>query len=222
MYFVKSPILLCRLYQRNEIWSIEHSEKTIYLTFDDGPHPQITPWVLDILEAYGAHATFFCVGENVLKSPDIFNDILARGHAVGNHTYDHLNGWKCTNEEYFESIARCSELVPSTLFRPPYGRIRRSQMNELKPYYTVFFWSLLTGDFDSNIGQKKCFNNAVKHTREGSIVVFHDSRKAWPNLSEALPAYLEHFKMLGFEFKVIPYGIKAYKMAGQLYEKDKN
>jgi peptidoglycan-N-acetylglucosamine deacetylase len=222
MYFVKSPLLLCKLYQRNEIWSIETDEKVIFLTFDDGPVQDVTPWVLNTLERYDAHATFFCVGENVSKNPDIFDQIKSKGHSVGNHTFNHLNGWRSPVEEYAESVKKCSQLFPTTLFRPPYGRIKRSQLQELRSRYTIIFWSVLTGDFDADISPSKCLSNAITNTRQGSIVVFHDSVKAWPNLQYALPAFLEHFSLMGFEFRALPYGIKSNKTAGDLLVLDYN
>lgn len=222
MYFVKSPILLCKLYQRNEIWNIDTREKEIFLTFDDGPIQDTTPWILNMLDRYQAHATFFCVGENVTRNPGLFESIVSRGHAVGNHTYNHLNGWRSPNKDYVENVMKCKEIIPSTLFRPPYGRINRAQMNELKPYFNLIFWSVLTGDFDTEINPAKCLNNAVVNTKPGSIVVFHDSIKAWPNLKYALPAFLEHFSLQGYRFSALPYGIKTPKSAGSLMAMDYN
>ena len=222
MYFVKSPILLCKLYQRNEIWNIETRDKVIYLTFDDGPIQDTTPWILNILDRYNAHATFFCVGENVLRNPGLFDSIVSAGHSVGNHTFNHLNGWRSPVKDYVDNVMKCNELIPSTLFRPPYGRIKRTQMQELRPYFTMIFWSVLTGDFDNEINPARCLNNAVINTRPGSIVVFHDSIKAWPNLKFALPAFLEHFSMQGYTFKALPYGIKSQKNAENLLVLDYN
>lgn len=222
MYFVKSPLILCKLYQRNEIWGIETNKKIIYLTFDDGPEVEITPWVLKVLERYNAHATFFCVGENVRRNQNVFEDILSNDHTVGNHTFNHLNGWKCSVNEYVDNVMKCNEIFPSTLFRPPYGRIKRTQMQDLKNYFTLIFWSVLTGDFDIEINPAKCMNNAVINTRPGSIIVFHDSLKAWPNLKYALPTFLEHFSLQGYEFKSLPYGIKSHKTRENLLLLDYN
>ncbi len=218
MYFVKSPLLLCKLYQRNEIWNIDTQHKEIFLTFDDGPIPETTPWVLDILEKYKAHATFFCVGQNVERNPRLLDDMVVRGHTVGNHTYNHLNGWKTRNDDYFENVMRCREIVPTTLFRPPHGRIKRSQIQDLKPYFTMIFWSVLTGDFDTTIDPLKCLNNALINTKPGSIVVFHDSLKAWPNMKNALPAFLEQYSMMGYTFKSLPYDIKSQPVPSREYE----
>ncbi len=222
MYFVKSPLLLCKLYQRNEIWNIETREKVIYLTFDDGPTEEHTLWILNVLEQYRAHATFFCVGENVVRNPALFESILSNGHAVGNHTFNHMNGWKSSNEDYVANVMKAQEVIPSNLFRPPYGRIKRSQMQEIRQHFTMIFWSVLTGDFDQEITPARCLNNAVLNTRPGSIVVFHDNVKAWPNLRYALPSFLEHFSLQGFQFRVLPYGIKTYRPAESLYVMDYN
>jgi peptidoglycan/xylan/chitin deacetylase (PgdA/CDA1 family) len=222
MYFVKSPIILCKLYQRNEIWSIDTQDKVIYLTFDDGPVDSVTPWVLNILDRYNAHATFFCVGENVLRNRKVFDSIQSHGHSVGNHTYNHLNGWRSPLGDYVNNVMKCNEMFPTTLFRPPYGRISRKQMLELKAHFTLIFWSVLTGDFDPEISPAKCLNNAVINTKPGSIVVFHDSIRAWPNLKYALPAFLEHFKLEGYEFRALPYGIKTHKTADNLLLIDYN
>lgn len=203
MYFVKSPFLLSRIYQRNEIWNVVTDEKVIYLTFDDGPVQEITPWVLEVLEKYHARATFFCVGENVKKNPKIAEQIIKCGHALGNHTFNHLNGWFTSLQDYVNNVRKCNEYFSTNLFRPPYGRIKKSQAEALRNEFVMFFWSVLSGDFDREITPQKCYNNVVQNTRPGSIVVFHDSLKAWKNLRMVLPAYLKHFSERGYKFNVL-------------------
>ncbi len=175
-------------------------QKKIYLTFDDGPIPVITPWVLDLLKDENIKATFFCVGENAKEYPEIYQRILDEQHAVGNHTYNHLNGWNMHSNKYLENIEKCAEFVHSNLFRPPYGRIKKSQISKLKSHYSIIMWDVLTGDYDRKTSPEKCLENAIKNTRNGSIIVFHDSVKAYKNLRFALPQFIAHAKEKGFEF----------------------
>jgi peptidoglycan/xylan/chitin deacetylase (PgdA/CDA1 family) len=184
-------------------WAVKTDNKEIYLTFDDGPNPEITGKVLDILDQFDARATFFCVGQNVEKFPDVYHEILLRKNQAGNHTYNHLVGWKTSNNEYVEKIEKCRQLVDSRLFRPPHGKIKRSQIGLLKKEYTIVMWSVLTYDFSKTISAGQCLQIALKHTRPGSIVVFHDSEKALRNMQFALPRFLEHFKNKGFHFKTL-------------------
>jgi peptidoglycan-N-acetylglucosamine deacetylase len=204
MHFVRSPFLLSKIYHPDGIWNIQTAEKVIYLTFDDGPVQDVTPWVLETLARHNARATFFCVGENVVSHAGIFNEILSAGHAVGNHTYNHLNGWKCGVQEYVDNVNKCSDLIPGNLFRPPYGRLRRNQLLALRHTYSVVFWSVLPGDFDQGISPERCSKNAVRHAGPGSVVVFHDSLKAFRNLRVALPAFLDYFSSLGYVFSHLP------------------
>jgi peptidoglycan/xylan/chitin deacetylase (PgdA/CDA1 family) len=185
------------------IWQIKTEKKEIYLTFDDGPHPEITKKVMDILDEYGAKATFFCVGHNVEKFPETYSEILNRGHKTGNHTYNHLNGWKVKRKEYFENIEKCAILVDSHLYRPPYGRISLKHIPYLKMNFRIIMWSVLSMDYDNNISPEKCLRNSVNHAREGSIIVFHDSEKSSRNMFYALPRFLEHFKSKGYSFPVL-------------------
>lgn len=205
MYLTKTPSLLYKFYNSGDLWKFETSSKTIYLTFDDGPIPVVTPWVLDTLKAFDAKATFFCVGDNVKKHPEIFSDIKSQGHHIGNHTLKHLNGWKNSMPVYVDDVMKCDELVNSSLFRPPYGKISASQHRFLKKHFRFVFWTVLSGDFDQNITPEKCLENLNKYTKEGSIIVFHDSIKAKNNLFYSLPLFLEKFTSKGFKFKVIPY-----------------
>lgn len=197
--FVKSTSILKSLFP-SLIWEVKTLEKEVFLTFDDGPHPDITNWVLGILKIYDAKATFFCVGENVCKYPEVYEKILALGHSVGNHTYNHLNGWKVRNREYFQNIEKANTFIDSKLFRPPYGRIKSSQIRKLKQEYSLVMWSILTYDFDKNVTPEKCFQNSISSTKGGSIIVFHDSLKSSDNLKHALPRFLEHYSQKGYSF----------------------
>lgn len=183
------------------MWHIPTSEKVIYLTFDDGPIPEATPWVLDTLRQYGAKATFFCVGDNVRKHPAIFQRILTEGHAVGNHTFNHLNGWKTDTSDYLDNVQRCGEMVSSPLFRPPYGSLKPSQTRMLKTRYRIVMWDVLSGDFDPKISPEKCLQNVLENIQQGSIVLFHDSVKAETRMRFALPNVLEKLTGEGWKFE---------------------
>ena|ERR1017187_7128115 len=197
-----TPRLLRLFYRRDAIWQIPTNKKELFLTFDDGPTPEITQWILKLLEKYGVHATFFCVAENAMKYPDIFNDIKLKGHTIGNHTYNHLNGWETDDVTYAENIDKANEIIKSLLFRPPYGRIKRTQAKSLNRLnYKVVLWSILTYDFDRNLNRNKAWSQIQKHTKPGSILVFHDHQKAFENLKELLPKTLEYFSGQGFSFE---------------------
>ena len=185
------------------IWNVETSKKELYLTFDDGPTPVITEWVIQTLKEYGAKATFFCLGKNVEKEQSIYELIHTEGHTVGNHTHNHLNGWKTENEVYFSNIDECAKRVKSSLYRPPYGKISRSQSKHLKSQYSIIMWDVLSGDFDLSITPEKCARNVIDNAIEGSIIVMHDSVKAEKNLRYALPKILAHFANKGFKFKAL-------------------
>ncbi len=190
-------------------WSRYDSEKVIYLTFDDEPIPNLTEWVLDELKQFSAKATFFCVGDNIRKHPQIFSRILEEKHKVGNHTFNHLNGWETNDSEYLENIIRCDKSIDGNtdcftdLFRPPYGRIKKSQIKSILPQKEIIMWDVLSGDFSQSITPEKCLSQSIKHTQKGSIIVFHDNLKAENNLKYVLPRYLEHFSELGFKFKTL-------------------
>jgi len=202
MYLVKTPRLIQSLFP-NFVWRIPTQEKVIHLTFDDGPIPEATPWVLDQLKQYNAQATFFCVGENVKKHPDIFERVVHSNHVVGNHTFNHLNGWGSDNIPYFHNVRNCAHLVKSDLFRPPYGRLLPKQAQFLQRHYQIVMWDVLSGDFDQNLDQEKCFMNVVNNATKGSIIVFHDSLKAKDKLEFVLPKVLEYFSKKGFRFEKI-------------------
>lgn len=176
---------------------------TIYLTFDDGPVPEITPAVLEILRQYNAKATFFCVGDNVRKHPDVYEMVLRAGHATGIHTFSHLKGIKTDDATYFSDIEKCAEYIDTNLFRPPYGRISRSQVKYLKTRYRIIMWSALTGDYNHQLTKEQVLQNAINHTTDGSIIVFHDSIKASERMFYALPRMLEHFTKMGYTFEAI-------------------
>ena len=205
MFFVKTPILLMKVFPEL-IWRYKEKEKEktnhIYLTFDDGPTPGITTWVLDTLRQFEAKGTFFCLGKNVEKNPDLYKKIIEEGHAVGNHTYSHLKGWQLDNTEYFNDIDLASCLIDSNLFRPPYGKVKTSQIKYLSDNYKIVMWDILSQDYSQNSSPEKVLSNVLGNIRGGSIVVFHDSAKAEPNLTFALPRVLENLSGK-YEFRKI-------------------
>lgn len=185
------------------IWRKTPSEKVIYLTFDDGPVPEVTPQVLDILDTYGWKATFFCVGENVQKHPELYNEILLRGHKTGNHSFNHLKGFNYSIEEYTANIKKAANYIDSNLFRPPYGRITRKQIKALETDYQIIMWDVITHDYNKNLSNDEVFRNVTKHLRKGSIVVFHDSVKAKERVLAVLPKAIEFWNEKGYRFAVL-------------------
>jgi peptidoglycan-N-acetylglucosamine deacetylase len=203
MFLVKTPALLRWLMPQLQ-WRVHTSEKVLYLTFDDGPIPELTPWVLDQLRAYGAKATFFCVGDNVRKHPELYAQVLAEGHRTANHTFHHLNGSRTPDAVYWENVQQCATWVNSRLFRPPYGRLRPAQRRRLlQAGYTIVMWDVLSGDFSAKLSPEQCRDGVLRHAGPGSIVVFHDNIKATANLQVALPATLAYFSDKGYRFETL-------------------
>ncbi|MEJ5962537.1 polysaccharide deacetylase family protein [Pedobacter immunditicola] len=205
MYLVKSPLLL-KWYYPSLVWNKARTDKVIYLTFDDGPIPDVTDFVLKTLNTFNAKATFFCIGDNIIKHPAVFDRVVAAGHQLANHTYNHLKGWKTDDQTYIENMQLCQQLTKSHLFRPPYGRIKKSQVKRIKSRYPkiqIIMWDVLSGDFDLQLSPENCYKNVIKHTRNGSIIVFHDSLKAFERLQYTLPRVLKYFHKRGFTFATL-------------------
>jgi len=202
MYLVKTPKFIQELFP-NFTWKIPTEEKVLYLTFDAGPIPGVTPWVLEQLAQYDAKATFFCVGNNIEKHPEVFEEVKAAGHSIGNHTFNHLNGWSSDNLPYFHNIRHCANLTKTILFRPPYGKLRPRQTQFLLRHYRIVMWDVLSGDFDPNITEEQCLLNVTRNVEPGSIVVFHDSLKAEEKLRYALPKALAYFAEQGYRFEAL-------------------
>ena len=206
IYLKKSPLLLKKLFP-DRIWDIKTEEKILYFTFDDGPHPEATLFVLDELKKVNARATFFCIGKNVKENFLIYQKIIAEGHRVGNHTYHHLNGWKTPDRKYVDDIFEAKKIIDSNLFRPPYGRITNWQAKAIsgeKFQLKTIMWDVLSGDFDPCVSGENCYLNVVNNAKKGSIVVFHDSQKAFPALQYALPRLLLYYVNDGFRFAALP------------------
>ncbi|MEX0995430.1 MAG: polysaccharide deacetylase family protein [Flavobacteriaceae bacterium] len=211
-YVVKIPFFVPFFFPKRR-WHFSRTEKTIYLTFDDGPIPEVTPWALNELKKHNAKATFFCIGKNIEENPGIFRQITQEGHTVGNHTYNHLNGWQTETSVYIENVEKSERQVTEDgekvknkelLFRPPYGKITGKQAKFLwKKGYQIVMWDVLSGDFDKTLSKEKCLENVLKNSGNGSIVIFHDSEKASKNLQYVLPKVLAHFSEKGFRFKAI-------------------
>ncbi len=187
------------------LWKIPNNDNVVYLTFDDGPVPEATPWVLNLLDKYKIKASFFCVGDNVRKYPQIYEEVLRQGHSVGNHTFNHLNAFSTKPKEYFNNIEKASSYINSNLFRPPRGFIKKSHYKLVKHKYKTVMWTVLSVDYDKNVTVEKCVNNVVNNVKSGSIIVFHDSVKAWKNMHQALPTVIENLLQRGFQFEVLPY-----------------
>jgi len=205
---VRMPWILRKLYPEIT-WDIQGTAPSVFLTFDDGPTPEITPLVLSELARYNARATFFCIGRNAERHPGIYRQILTAGQVTGNHTYSHLNGWFTPNPEYYNDIRLAALFIKSGLYRPAYGMITPAQLRHLKQYYRIVMWDVMSYDFAYNTSPQKCLDNVIRFARAGSVIVFHDSVKASEKVLYALPRVLEHFLEKGFEFKSIPSMLSA-------------
>lgn len=202
---IERPPLFYRLLFPEAIWRIKHRRrKVVFLTFDDGPIPEVTPWVLDTLDRYGIKATFFMVGDNVRRHPELLEEVRRRGHAVGNHTMHHLQGMKVTAYRYMHDISEANDLIDSPLFRPPHGLLRWKQARAIKDRYNLVMYDLVSRDYSKKLNPEQVFNNVRRYARNGSIIVFHDSLKAEKNMKAVLPRAIEYLRSLGYEFEPLP------------------
>jgi peptidoglycan-N-acetylglucosamine deacetylase len=204
------PLPIARKLFSDAIWKCDENQKSIYLTFDDGPIPEVTPWVLDTLNEWNAKATFFCIGKNAAENPHILSRIANEGHSVGNHTFNHISGWKSKLTDYNDEVELCQQELQRQLngksrmiFRPPYGKLRISQYRKLKDEYKIVMWDVLSMDYDLKVSKERVLQNVLEFSTSGSIVVFHDSLKAEEKVRFALPKVLEHFTKLGFNFHAL-------------------
>ena len=203
MYIIKTPNILQPIVS-DLLWSVHTFEREVFLTFDDGPTPEITERTLDLLDKHHAKATFFCLGKNVEAYPHIFQRIKDEGHTIGNHTHDHLNGRKTSHFAYLRNIAKAERIFSSPYFRPPYGKITRAQIASLKSKYRIVMWDIITGDFDPKLSATKVLKNVVDNVQQGSIIVFHDSIKAAPRMLPALEQTLIILKQRGYKCSPLP------------------
>ncbi|MDR0542639.1 MAG: polysaccharide deacetylase family protein [Dysgonamonadaceae bacterium] len=201
--WIERPPFFYRALFPGACWRFNKDEKVVFLTFDDGPIPEMTPWVLDVLDTYGIQAVFFCVADNVRKYPEIYQEILARGHRTGNHTFHHLQGLKVTTKTYLKDVEEAAGLIDSKLFRPPYGHIRLPQFFKLRNDYTIILWDVVTRDYSRLMTPEQVFNNVKKYVRNGSVIVFHDSLKGGEKTRYALPRSIEWLLEQGYQFKLI-------------------
>ncbi len=203
MFIYRIPFFLQKLFPAYT-WKVNTDDKQLFLTFDDGPHPQITPWVLRMLAEFNAKATFFCVADNVKKYPEVYKQIILAGHSVGNHTFHHLNGWKHNKSDYLADVKLAEEFIDSRLFRPPYGKITRKQAKELLPHYQIVMWDRLSVDYKKDLNIEESLRQ-MKRVNKGSILVFHDSEKAFENLQKLLPVLLADYQKRGYQLNALAY-----------------
>jgi peptidoglycan-N-acetylglucosamine deacetylase len=201
---VKVPFVFRFFDKRYLSCRIPNPDRKIFLTFDDGPIPDVTPAILTLLEKRSVKATFFCIGDNVKKYPGIFQQALDAGHAIGNHSFNHLNGWKTPTGQYVDNVMQCNEYFTTSLFRPPYGRFTLSQYYILRKHFRFILWSVLSRDFDVNVTPDRCLENVTQTTTPGSVIVFHDSLKAKEKVLFTLPRFIDNMKEKGYKFEVIP------------------
>ena len=197
---IKTPTLI-QFFFPSLLWSKKRDKKILYLTFDDGPYNMLSPFILDELKKYKAKATFFYLGSKAEKYPQLIKRCKDENHKIGNHTYSHPNGWKTKNSRYYQDIEKANKLLNSNLFRPPYGRIKPSQINHLKKYYKIIMWDILSWDFDKKTSAEECYNNIIKNTKSGSIIVLHENEKSAKTVKEVLPKILSYFSSQGFKFE---------------------
>lgn len=201
--FIERPPVFYRMLFPESAWRITKKRKTVFLTFDDGPIPEVTPWVLDLLDKYNIKATFFCVGDNVKRNPELFEEVKRRGHRVGNHTMNHLQGSQVTTRKYLRNVKEADELIQSNIFRPPHGLMRWKQARILKEHFSIVMYDLVTRDYSSKLTGEQVFHNVRRYARKGSIIVFHDSLKAEKNMKYALPLSIEWLIENGYNFETI-------------------
>lgn len=203
MFIEQPPEFVRHLLYKESVWRINSSEKKVYLTFDDGPIPEANPWILETLRKYNIKATFFCVGDNVRKHPELFANILSEGHSVGNHTFNHLQAFKVSSQHYFKNIYEADKLINSNLFRPPHGQLRKIHALILRRTRRIIMWDVVTRDYSKKLTAQDVFNNVKKYARNGSVIVFHDSLKSIDKLKTALPQSIEWLKSQGYSFEKI-------------------
>lgn len=202
MYIPKTPKIAKKLFPKL-VWDVNKEEKCVYLTFDDGPTPGVTQWVLNQLQQYNAKASFFCLGKNVVLYPEIMEEVLRQGHTVGNHTYNHLNGWKTKTKNYINDVDSCERIFHSKFFRPPYGKISPGQRKKIREKYKIVMWDVMSYDFDQSLHPSECVENVLNNIQNGSIIVFHDSLKAMNNLKASLPIILQSLNQAGIQMKAL-------------------